>query len=94
MQKKSKSKEPTYTNLSLLDSFETPLVVIALEHEITRARQFARVCKDTKKKLFHETVERTYQEIVDVINSVAFEDKPKRKTKPRAKTNLNEANHE
>lgn len=87
-------EDKTNTDLSLNDDFETPLVAIALEHEITRARQFARVCKDTKKKLFHETVERTYQEIVDVINSAAFEDKPKRKTKPRAKANLNEANHE
>lgn len=93
MARKTKD-EKTNTDLSLDDDFETPLVSIALEHEITRARQYAKVSKDAKKKLFHETVERTYQGILDAIQSAAFEDKPKRKTKPRAKANLNEVNHE
>lgn len=71
MPRKAKTKEPTNTDISLSDAFETPLVVIALEHEITRARQFAKASKDAKKKLFHETVERTYQNILEAIQSAS-----------------------
>lgn len=64
-----KPKKPTETTITLDDDLDTPLVVIALEHEITRARQFAKACKDAKKRLFHETVERTYQDILKAIQS-------------------------
>lgn len=69
MPRKPKNVEKTTTDLSLDDEVDTPLVVIALEHEITRARQFAKACKDAKKRLFHETVERTYQDILKAIES-------------------------
>ena len=69
MPRKPKNVEKTVTELSLDDEVDTPLVVIALEHEITRARQFARATKDPKKKFFHQTVERTYQQILDAIQT-------------------------
>lgn len=64
-------EDKTNTDLSLDDDFETPLVSIALEHEITRARQYAKVSKDPKRRLFHETVEQTYQRILDAIQSAS-----------------------
>lgn len=71
MPRKAKTKEPTNTDISLSDAFETPLVAIALEHEINRARQYAKVSKDPKRRLFHETVEQTYQRILDAIQSAS-----------------------
>ena len=53
----------------VLMTHSTPLVIIALEHEIKRAQQFALACKDSKKRLFHQTVERTYQQILDAIKT-------------------------
>ena len=66
-----KAKEPQYptTEVILGNDFETPLVKLALEHEIVRAKQFAKASRDAKKKLFHETVGKTYQSILDVLNS-------------------------
>lgn len=63
-----KTKETTI-EITLGNDFETPLVKLALKHEIVRARQFAKASKDAKKKLFHEMVGQTYQEILDVLNS-------------------------
>lgn len=63
-----KTKETTI-EITLDNDFETPLVKLALEHEIVRARQFAKASKDAKKKLLHETVGNTYQAILDVLNS-------------------------
>lgn len=69
MPRKSKNDEKTTTTVCLDDTFDTPLMIIALEHEIKRAQQFARACKDSKKRLFHQTVERTYQQILDAIET-------------------------
>lgn len=71
MPRKPKNGEQTTTttDISLDDDFDTPLVVLALKHEITRAKYFARVSKDEKKRLFHRTVERTYQQLLDAIQS-------------------------
>lgn len=71
MPRKPKNVEQTttVTSISLNDDFDTPLLIIALKHEITRAKHFARICKDEKKRLFHRTVERTYQQLLDAIQS-------------------------
>ena len=71
MPRKPKDVEQTATttDISLDDNFDTPLVILALKHEITRAKYFARISKDEKKRLFHRTVERTYQELLDAIES-------------------------
>lgn len=66
---KNVEETTTTTDISLNDDFATPLVIIALKHEITRAKYFARISKDEKKRLFHRTVERTYQQILDAIQS-------------------------
>lgn len=71
MPRKPKNAEETTTttDISLDDNFDTPLVILALKHEITRAKHFARISKDEKKRLFHRTVERTYQQLLDAIQS-------------------------
>ena len=71
MPRKPKNVEQTttVTSISLNDDFDTPLLIIALKHEITRAKHFTRISKDEKKRLFHRTVERTYQQLLDAIQS-------------------------
>lgn len=69
MPRKPKQTEQTQTTLTLDDAQDTPLVALALEHELTRAKQYAKYCKDKKKRLFHEFVRDTYQRILNVINS-------------------------
>lgn len=62
----------TSTEITLEDDFETPLVIIALQHEITREDQYAKAAKDRKKKLFHQFNKQKYQGILDAIQNATW----------------------
>lgn len=57
------------TEIVIDSDIETPLVVHALEYQVTFEKNCAYYSKNTKKKVFHDMIAQRYQIILDTIKS-------------------------